>query len=356
MRGRVAILTVAVTTAAILSAAFSTAAEAHTVKMFAIRNGVTSVRLTVPHTTGSRPPAILVSTRPANLPCAVLGYRYHAFRKKGTFEMRLRCHNVRSGARGRLVFRRPYVRMFKLHNGTGTIHIQLDKFPGTAVPLGQLSTRPRAANCTATPTGTHVGKHLFTASARVSCRGLPRDAKAVLAVGGLLAPSPSAATRSADPGRRAPPQRASPTRRRAPRRSSRAAAHAPCRRWAIRFPGSTATELESTWGHGSPPTSVRGPPSAVRRGGSTTARSSLSSCGYFSSTSTPLPCTSSRPLHGHGRTHSGSSPTGSSAAASPRCGRGTATRSTSHYPVVAWLAMPRSLNRAYSGCEGAVRR
>lgn len=199
MRGRLATLTVPVTTGAILTAAaFSTAAAARTVKTFAIRNGITSVRLTVPHTTGLRPPAILLSTRPANLRCSVSSYRYHAIRKQGTFDMRIRCRKVRSGARGRLVFQRPYVRVFKLHNGTGTIKIRLDKFPGTAVPLGQLSTRPRTTRCTATPTGRHVGEHVFTASARVSCRGLPRDARGVLAVGGLLAPSPAAASRSAD--------------------------------------------------------------------------------------------------------------------------------------------------------------
>jgi hypothetical protein len=192
-------VSVAVTTVAVLiAAAFCAAAAARTVKTFAIRNGVTSVRLTIPHSTGLRPPAILLSTRPANLRCSVLSYRYHAIDEKGTFDTRIRCRKVGSGARGRLLFRRPYVRVFKLHNGTGTINIRLDKFPGTAVPLGQLTTRPRATKCTATPSGTHVGKHVFTASARVSCHGLPRDAKAVLAVGGLLAPSPSAATRSAN--------------------------------------------------------------------------------------------------------------------------------------------------------------
>ncbi len=198
MKGRLATLTVLVTIAAIVTAAFSAAAAARTVKTFAIRNRVTSVRLTVPQTTGSRPPAILLSTRPASLRCSVLSYRYHAIRKKGTFDMRIRCAKLGSAARGRLVFRRPYVRVFKLHNGTGTIKIRLDKFPGTAVPLGELSTRPHATKCTATPTGRRVGKHVFTASARVSCRGLPPDARGVLAVGGLLAPNPSAATRSAD--------------------------------------------------------------------------------------------------------------------------------------------------------------
>ena len=163
MRGRLAALAVSVTTAAILAAAaFSTAAAARTVKTFVVHTGVTSVTLTVPHTTGLRPPAILLSTTPANLRCSVLSYRYHAIGKKGTFDMRIRCRSVGSGARARLVFRRPYVRVFKLHDGTGTVKLRLDRFPGTAVPLGQLTTRPRAANCTATPTGLHVGPHVLT--------------------------------------------------------------------------------------------------------------------------------------------------------------------------------------------------
>jgi hypothetical protein len=199
VRRRLATLVVLVTAAAILTAAaFSTAAAAQIVKTFAIRNGVTSVRLAVPHTTGLRPPAILLSTRPATLPCSVVGYRYHAIGKKGKFGLRIRCRNVGNGARGRLVFRPPYVRVFKLGNGTGTITVRLDKFPGSATPLGQLTTRPRATNCTATPTGRHVGQHVFTASALVSCHGLPHNAKGMLAVGGLLAPSPSPAIRSAD--------------------------------------------------------------------------------------------------------------------------------------------------------------
>ena len=68
MRGRLAPLTVSAVTAAIVAAAaFSTAAAARTVRTFAVHNGVTSLTLTVPHTTGLRPPAILLSTRPANL-------------------------------------------------------------------------------------------------------------------------------------------------------------------------------------------------------------------------------------------------------------------------------------------------
>ena len=146
--------------------------------------------------------------------------------------MRIRCKKLRRGARVRLVFRSPYVRVFRLHNGTGTINIRLDKFPGTAVPLGQLTTRLRATYCTAVPTGRHVGTHQFKASARVTCRGVSRNAQGVPAVGGLLAPSPSPPTRS-------------PTGTRGSRRLSPVAARVPSRHWATRFRGSTATRPES---------------------------------------------------------------------------------------------------------------
>jgi hypothetical protein len=205
VRGRLASLAVRVSMAAILAAvALSTAAAARTVVTprtvvtVPIHNGVTSVNLTVPHMTGLRPPAILLSTRPADLRCTVVSYRYHAADKVGTFGMRIRCRKVGRAAQARLVFRQPYVRVFNLRNGTGTVKIQLDKFPGSARPLAELTTRPRTTNCVATPAGSHVGKHLFTASAHVTCRGLPRNAKGVLAFGGLLAPSPTAALRAAD--------------------------------------------------------------------------------------------------------------------------------------------------------------
>jgi len=199
VRGQLARMRWSVTAGAILAAAtLSSAAMAQTVKTFALHNGVTSLQLKVRHTTGLRPPAIILSTRPAALNCSVLSYRYHAVRQKGTFALRIRCSKVRRGARGRLVFRSPYVRVFKLRSGTGTIKLRLDKFPGAAVPLGQLTTQPRAIKCTVRPTGRHVGRHVFTASARVRCHGVPHNAKGILAAGGLLAPSAPATARAAE--------------------------------------------------------------------------------------------------------------------------------------------------------------
>ena len=67
------------------------------------------------------------------------------------------------------------------------------------------------------------------------------------------------------------------------------------------LPGSTATEPESISDPGSPPTSVKAPPSTVRRGGPTPTRSSLASWGSCSPTSTHPRSTSSRPVRGHGQ-------------------------------------------------------
>jgi hypothetical protein len=168
--------------------------------------------LSVPHETGSRPPAILLSIRPTKLRCVVSEYRYRAVNRRGTFQMKLRCPRAPRGAQARLVFRAPYVRVFSLRNGTGTVRVSLDKPPGNVRPLGDLTTRPRDTHSKATPTGSHVSTHQFTASARVECHGLPVHAKGVLAVGGLLAaggialtPSTMAtATTAAAPGCREP--------------------------------------------------------------------------------------------------------------------------------------------------------
>ena len=126
--------------------------------------------------------------------------------------MKLRCPRAPRGAQARLVFRAPYVRVFSLRNGTAPVRVSLDKPPGNVRPLGDLTTRPRDTNCKATPTGSHVSTHQFTASARVECHGLPVHAKGAVAVGGLLAaggiamtPSTMAtATTAAAPGCREP--------------------------------------------------------------------------------------------------------------------------------------------------------
>ncbi|MFL5831375.1 MAG: hypothetical protein ACJ76X_15780 [Solirubrobacteraceae bacterium] len=161
-------------------------AEAAIVRSFAVHNGVTTVELRVPHRTGTSPPAILLSTRPAGLGCSVVDYFYGNRGRAGRFALLLRCGQVPRGARARLVFRAPYLRVFPLRNGAGTIRVRVDTPPGNALPLGELTTRPQDTDCQVTPTGRHAGPRRFTATARVRCRGLPAHARGVLAVGGLL--------------------------------------------------------------------------------------------------------------------------------------------------------------------------
>ena len=142
--------------------------------------------------TGSGPPAILLSTSPARLRCAVADYSYINRERLARFRMRIRCPQARAGARAKLVFRGPLVRQFRLRNGAGTVRIVVDKPRGDARPLGSLTTRPRNADCRTTRSRVRVGSHRLIATARVRCRRLPPGAKGVLAVGGLIAARGSA--------------------------------------------------------------------------------------------------------------------------------------------------------------------
>jgi hypothetical protein len=180
-RGAVALLVVAAagTVPAVASAA--------NVRTIALRGGLTSVDLQVRHKTGPSPPAILLSTSPASLRCSVADYSYINHERRARFRMAIRCPQARRGARAKLVFRAPFRRAFRLTNGAGTVRVEVDKPRGDAVPLGRLTTRPRDTDCKVARSRLDTGSRLFTATARVHCRGLPANAKGVLAVGGLIA-------------------------------------------------------------------------------------------------------------------------------------------------------------------------
>ena len=121
--------------------------------------------------------------------CAARGFRYRSYNRHGRLRLKLTCSGLTDNARaGAQTLRRPYLRNFAIGNGTGTVRVDVDKPDGDAVPLVSLTTRPRDSDCTAKPQGVHVGGSRFRAEARVTCRGLPDDARGVLAVGGLLAP------------------------------------------------------------------------------------------------------------------------------------------------------------------------
>ena len=121
--------------------------------------------------------------------------------------MRIRCPQARRGARATLVFRAPFRRAFPLENGAGTVRVEVDKPRGDAIPLGRLTTRPRHTDCRVVRSRLQPGSRRFTATARVHCRGLPANARGMLAVGGLMAaderPVSGALARAAGPKARA---------------------------------------------------------------------------------------------------------------------------------------------------------
>jgi hypothetical protein len=188
--GAVALLVVAA------AAAVPAVAGAATVRTVALRGGLTSVDFQVPHRTGKNPPAILLSTSPASLRCSVGGYSYINHERRARFRMEIRCPQARRGARAKLVFRAPFLRVFRLRNGAGTVRVEVDKPRGDALPMGRLTTRPRDTDCKVARSRVKTGSRRFRATARVRCRGLPANAKGVLAVGGLIAADGPTSTRS----------------------------------------------------------------------------------------------------------------------------------------------------------------
>ena len=179
-------------------------AEAANVRRVALSDGLTSVDFQVLHRTGTRPPAILLSTSPASLRCRVADYSYINHERRARFRMAIRCPRARRGARAKLTFRAPFRRTFRLSNGAGTVRVEVDEPRGDVRPLGRLTTRPRNTDCKVTRSRVQTGSRRFTATARVRCRGLPANARGVLAIGGLIAAEASASTLSS--ARAAAPQ------------------------------------------------------------------------------------------------------------------------------------------------------
>ena len=109
----------------------------------ALHRGVTAVNLTVPHVSGARPPAILLSLTRAGGRCSVARYSYIDHERRARFRMWIRCPRARRGARVKLVFRAPLQRRFRLRNGVGTVRVVIDKPRGTALPMGRAEDTPR---------------------------------------------------------------------------------------------------------------------------------------------------------------------------------------------------------------------
>jgi hypothetical protein len=153
----------------------------------AVRDGLTKIYLRVPHRTGSRPPAILLSVRPHRGKCSASGFIYQAIEAAGRMRVRLRCAGLAHGARAVFLFRGPYVRHFRLTDGAGVLRIKVDKPPGDVRPLGSLEARPEGVDCTAYPGKPVITSSSFSASVRIACGDLPNNARGTLAIGGLLA-------------------------------------------------------------------------------------------------------------------------------------------------------------------------
>ena len=104
-------------------------AGADAVRTVALHRGVTAVNLTVPHVSGARPPAILLSLTRASGRCSVARYSYIDHERRARFRTWIRCPRARRGARVKLVFRAPLQRRFRLRNGVGTVRVVVDKPP-----------------------------------------------------------------------------------------------------------------------------------------------------------------------------------------------------------------------------------
>ncbi len=171
-------------------------------KSLAISNGMNRIRLDVPQRTGDRPPLILLGISPRQASCQVASYDYQAVDGVGSFSLSLACRSLPRGARARLTFRPPVEDTFPLRNGMGSISFRLAVPAGRVLPLAELQTAPEDRNCQVVPSHVHDGGGVFTASAQVSCSGLPADARASVSVGGLLAAQPAGASAiAAGPGR-----------------------------------------------------------------------------------------------------------------------------------------------------------
>jgi hypothetical protein len=163
-----------------------------------IYDGVNRFELAVPHVRGVGPPLIRYRTIPADVKCRLTQLSYVATadepreRLAGRAGLTVRCGNIPRGARVRLDARRSLVRSVAIHNGVGRLDVRLDKPPGSVSPQVLLRTTPRGrGSCVALSLDERETRTLLTLRGRFRCRRLPRNARAVLSVGGVVAASPA---------------------------------------------------------------------------------------------------------------------------------------------------------------------
>jgi hypothetical protein len=214
-----------------------------------IYRGDNRFEVAVPSVPGLLPPTLGYRTLPANANCRLTELSYVARadqrgrRPVGRAALTVRCGNVPVGARVRLNPGRPLVRRVAIHNGDGRLNVRLDKPPGSVSPRVLLQTTPRGrGSCRARSLRDRETRTRLTIAGRFRCRGLPRNAHAVLSVGGVIASSRT----DADPADGPPPSHARASRAAGPGLGPAAggtAAAVVCRNGMTQQPGSPADRV-----------------------------------------------------------------------------------------------------------------
>ena len=162
---------------------------------FALHNGTNAIRMPfgqVARTAralarSKRPPAIYLSTRPADAHCRATQLQVPVINGSGTASLNLQCHGLKAGASARLRVHTAIQRSFRLHKGTGKFNIHLDKPPGKIEPFVYVSTNPAKTPCRVVHRKVHLRPRTVDLHMTARCKRVPRNATGTLYVGGLLA-------------------------------------------------------------------------------------------------------------------------------------------------------------------------
>lgn len=156
--------------------------------VFRLRDGTNRLALSFRQSRHSRrPPAIYLATNPSAADCRARRLHVPVIDGSGAALIELRCHGLKRGATARVTIRKGIRRTFPLHEGKGTMHIRLDKPPGTVEPLVHLSTRPSNAPCRTVRHRLRLTRTTMDLRLAGRCGRAARDAVGALYVGGLLA-------------------------------------------------------------------------------------------------------------------------------------------------------------------------
>ena len=167
--------------------------------VFRLRNGTNQLALGFEQSRHSRrPPAIYLATNPPDADCRARRLHVPVIDGSGAALIELRCRGLTRGATARVTIRKGIRRTFPLHEGRGTMHIRLDKPPGTVEPLVHLSTRPSNVPCRTVRHRLRLTRTTMDLRLAGRCGRAARDAVGALYVGGLLAANGSASSGARD--------------------------------------------------------------------------------------------------------------------------------------------------------------